>query len=89
MHIFNAGGSARWGPVPFMKKLTELGQGVEGIVVKTKLDEGEENRLADLGLRRGSTVKVLYGGTDESILIAVGDGHIGVNYDVANKIYVH
>ena len=20
MHIFNAGGSARWGPVPFMKK---------------------------------------------------------------------
>ena len=72
-----------------IKKLTELGQGVEGIVVKTKLDEGEENRLADLGLRRGSTVKVLYGGTDESILIAVGDGLIGVNYDVANKIYVH
>ena len=71
-----------------IKKLTELGQGVEGIVVKTKLD-GEENRLADLGLRRGSTVKVLYGGTDESILIAVGDGRIGVNYDVANKIYVH
>ena len=68
-----------------IKKLTELGQGVEGIVVKTKLDEGEENRLADLGLRRGSTVKVLYGGTDESILIAVGDGRIGVNYDVANK----
>ena len=31
-----------------IKKLTELGQGVEGIVVKTKLDEGEENRLADL-----------------------------------------
>ena len=72
-----------------IKKLTELGQGVEGIVVKTKLDEGEENRLADLGLRRGSTVKVLYGGTDESILIAVGDGRIGVNYDVAHKIYVH
>ena len=72
-----------------IKKLTELGQGVEGIVVKTKLDEGEANRLADLGLRRGSTVKVLYGGTDESILIAVGDGRIGVNYDVANKIYVH
>lgn len=72
-----------------IKTLTELGQGVEGIVVKTKLDEGEENRLADLGLRRGSTVKVLYGGTDESILIAVGDGRIGVNYDVANKIYVH
>lgn len=21
MHIFNAGGSARWGPVPFMKKI--------------------------------------------------------------------
>ena len=20
MHIFNAGGSARWGPIPFMKK---------------------------------------------------------------------
>ena len=72
-----------------IKKLTELGQGVEGIVVKTKLDEGEENRLADLGLRRGSTEKVLDGGTDESILIAVGDGRIGVNYDVANKIYVH
>ena len=23
MHIFNAGGSARWGPVPFMKKEAE------------------------------------------------------------------
>lgn len=72
-----------------IKKLTELAQGTEAIVVKTKLEAGEENRLADLGLRRGSTVKVLYGGTDQSILIAVGDGRIGVNYGVAEKIYVH
>ena len=72
-----------------IKKLTGLDKGVEAVVVKTKLEEGEEKRLADLGLRRGSTVKVLYGGTDQSILIAVGDGRIGVNYDVADKIYVH
>lgn len=72
-----------------IKKLTELAPGVQAVVVKTKLDEGEENRLADLGMRRGCTVRVLYGGTDQSILIAVGDGRIGVNYDVADKIYVH
>ena len=27
MHIFNAGGSARWGPVPFMKKTASLESG--------------------------------------------------------------
>lgn len=33
MHIFNAGGSARWGPVPFMKKshaAKSVARGYEG-----------------------------------------------------------
>ena len=37
----------------------------------------------------GSAVRVLAGNLNESILIAVGDGRIGVNYDVAQKIYVY
>ena len=47
------------------------------------------SRLDELGLHVGSSVRVLSGAVNESILIAVGDSRIGVNFDVAQKIYVY
>ena len=72
-----------------LKKLSELPQGVEAVVVKMKLEQGGADRLSDLGMRHGSTVRVLCGGENQTILVAVGDGRIGVNYATAEKIYVH
>ena len=54
-----------------------------------KLEQGEADRLSDLGMRHGSTVRILCGGENQTILVAVGDGRIGVNYATAEKIYVH
>ena len=60
-----------------------------GIVAKVKLPAPEAARLDELGLHVGSSVRVLSGAVNESILIAVGDSRIGVNFDVAQKIYVY
>ena len=70
------------------RRLTDMAPGAAGSVAKLKLDAAEENRLAELGLRRGASVRILQGTTNESVLLAVGDGRIGVNYGVAQKIYV-
>ena len=63
--------------------------GGPGIVAKVKLPAPEAARLDELGLHVGSSVRVLSGAVNESILIAVGDSRIGVNFDVAQKIYVY
>ena len=72
-----------------IRKLTELKLDEPAVVAKIKLDRGEADRLDELGLHVGSAVRVLAGTLNESILIAVGDGRIGVNYDVVQKIYVY
>jgi len=54
-----------------------------------KLPEAEVSRLSDLGMRIGSTVRVLQASEGEPLLVAVGDGRIGVNFAVAQKIYVY
>ena len=40
-------------------------------------------------MRIGSTVRVLQASEGEPLLVAVGDGRIGVNFAVAQKIYVY
>ncbi len=71
-----------------IRKLTELKTQDKGVVAKMKLPEEQTSRLIELGLRVGCSVRVLAGGANDGILLAVGDGRIGVNFDVARKIYV-
>ena len=72
-----------------IRKLTQLKIEEPGIVAEVKLPAPEAARLDELGLHVGSSVRVLSGAVKESILIAVGDSRIGVNFDVAQKIYVY
>ena len=68
---------------------TAMGFANGWLVAKVKLPAPEAARLDELGLHVGSSVRVLSGAVNESILIAVGDSRIGVNFDVAQKIYVY
>lgn len=72
-----------------IRRLTDLERTQPGVVVRMKLERDESQRLGDLGLHVGAAVRVLAGTEKESILIAVGDARIGVNYDVARQIYVY
>ena len=72
-----------------VRRLTDLRREEPAVVVRMKMEAGEQRRLDELGLHVGSAVRVLAGATGEGILIAVGDGRIGVNYDVARQIYVY
>ena len=71
-----------------IRRHTDMAPGASGSVAKLNLAAAEETRLAELGLRRGASVRILQGTTNESVLLAVGDGRIGVNFDVAQRIYV-
>lgn len=70
-------------------RLTDLEKARSAVVVRMKLDKSESQRLDDLGLHVGSAVRVLAGVENHGVLIAVGDGRIGVNYDLARQIYVY
>ena len=72
-----------------IRRLTDLERTQPGVVVRMKLERDESQRLGDLGLHVGAAVRVLAGTEKESILIAVGDARIGVNYNVARQIYVY
>ena len=61
-------------------------------VVQMKLDASEQEKLLQLGLHRGGTVRVLQRACNEPLLLAIGlaigDARIGLNYQTAQKIFV-
>lgn len=72
-----------------IRTLTALALNETATVARMKLPEAEVIHLTDLGMRTGSTVRVLQMSRDEPLLVAVGDARIAVNYAVAQKIYVY
>lgn len=72
-----------------IRTLATLDLNEPATVARMKLPEAEVSRLSDLGMRIGSTVRVLQASDGEPLLVAVGDGRIGVNFAVAQKIYVY
>lgn len=71
-----------------IRPLTESELMAEVTVVQMKLDASEQEKLSQLGLHRGGTVRVLQRAINEPLLLAIGDARIGVNYQVAQKIFV-
>lgn len=71
-----------------IRPLTQLEVMTEATVVRLKLDAQEQTRLTQLGLYCGATIKVLQSAPNAPLLLAIGDGRIGVNYQTAQKIYV-
>lgn len=58
-------------------------------VVRMKLEANEQEKLSQLGLHQGGTVRVLQRALNEPLLLAIGDTRIGVNYETAQKIFVY
>jgi len=61
-----------------IRTLAALDLNEPATVARMKLPEAEVSRLSDLGMRIGSTVRVLQASEGEPLLVAVGDGRIGV-----------
>lgn len=71
-----------------IRPLTESDLMTEVTVVQMKLDAFEQEKLSQLGLHRGGSVRVLQRAINEPLLLAIGDARIGVNYQIAQKIFV-
>ena len=71
-----------------IRPLTESALMTDLTVVQMKLDASEQEKLLQLGLHRGGTVRVLQRACNEPLLLAIGDARIGLNYQTAQKIFV-
>ena len=69
--------------------LTESDLMTNVTVVRMKLDVSEQEKLSQLGLHQGGTIRVLQRALNEPLLLAIGDARIGVNYKTAQKIFVY
>ena len=69
--------------------LTESDLMTNVTVVRMKLDVSEQEKLSQLGLHQGGTIRVLQRALNEPLLLAIGDARIGVNYETAKKIFVY
>ena len=58
-----------------IRTLATLDLNEPATVARMKLPEAEVSRLSDLGMRIGSTVRVLQASEGEPLLVAVGDGN--------------
>lgn len=72
-----------------IRPLSKLGFEEKGIVAFMRGDAKDVSTLKDLGIHIGAEVKVLHGGQGNSILVAVADTRIGINFDLAKKILVN
>ncbi len=71
-----------------IQPLTSLETGKSGVVAAIRGSAEEVSSLRDLGLRIGGDVKVLHGGFRDTVMVAVGDARVGINYAMARQIYV-
>ena len=69
--------------------LTESALMTDVTVVRMKLEANEQEKLSQLGLHQGGTVRVLQRALNEPLLLAIGDARISVNYETAQKIFVY
>lgn len=69
--------------------LTESDLMTNVTVVRMKLDVSDQEKLSQLGLHQGGTIRVLQRALNEPLLLAIGDARIGVNYETAQKIFVY
>lgn len=69
--------------------LTESDLMTNVTIVRMKLDVSEQEKLSQLGLHQGGTIRVLQRALNEPLLLAIGDARIGVNYETAQKIFVY
>lgn len=69
--------------------LTESDLMTNVTVVRMKLDVSKQEKLSQLGLHQGGTIRVLQRALNEPLLLAIGDARIGVNYETAQKIFVY
>jgi Fe2+ transport system protein FeoA len=72
-----------------IKPLAELGVGRRAVVAKVRGTAEEACSLRDLGLHVGAEVMVLQGREGSSVMVAVADARIGVNFDLTKKILVN
>lgn len=72
-----------------IRPLSKLGFDEKGIVAFLRGDAKEVSALKDLGIHIGAELRVLHGGEGGSILVAVADTRIGINFDLAKKILVN
>lgn len=71
-----------------LQPLTQIPLYQNATVVRIKLTEQDQTRLSQLGLRCGATVKVLQTTAGTPLLLAIGDGRIGLNQELAEKVFV-
>ncbi|MDL2059654.1 FeoA family protein [Mesosutterella sp. AGMB02718] len=72
-----------------VKPLSELELNVPATVAFLRGSDKDLKSLKDLGLRTGSQITVLHRGEGDSLLVAIGETRIGVNFDLAKNILVN
>lgn len=70
--------------------LSDLSVGETAVVSKIRVKEMDVlNRLKQLNIRMGVEVKLIQAEPGNPFLIGINDARIGVNFDLAEKIYVN
>lgn len=66
--------------------LTNIAMGEKVVVALIRFDNDQRGKLAALGLRAGSEIRVLQRSSEGPVLVAVDDTRIAVDFEVARKI---
>ena len=72
-----------------VKPLSKQELNVPGTVAFLRGSDKDLKSLKDLGLRTGSRITVLHRGEGDSLLVAIGDTRIGINFELAKNILVN
>lgn len=84
-----AGLSFQQGVGKLVKPLSKQELNVPGTVAFLRGSDKDLKSLKDLGLRTGSQITVLHRGEGDSLLVAIGDTRIGINFELAKNILVN
>jgi len=71
-----------------LQPLTKVPLGEKVLVAMIRFDNDQRDKLASLGLRTGSEIRVIQRSEDGPFLVAIADNRIALDYEMARKIMI-
>ncbi|ACS85861.1 MULTISPECIES: FeoA family protein [Musicola] len=71
-----------------LQTLLELPLNVNAVVARIRLTGEHQQRLTELGIRIGGTVRVIQRDANQPLMLASGDCRVAINRDIGQKVWV-
>lgn len=70
-----------------LQTLLDIPLNAEAVIARIRLTGESRQRLTELGIREGGSVRVIQREAHQPIMLAAGDGRVAINWDMGKQVW--